>query len=448
MAIALEALAACFEGVIPSILATAAADGTPNIASLSHVALVDGGHVALSNQFFSKTARNIAENKQAALLVVDPRDGGQYRLDVVWREAVQAGPVFDRLAATLRASSAQLGMADVMRLRSADIYRVVAIRAVPGNRPPAVDAPPVSALERALAVVDAFADEVDLDATIDAVAAGLGSAFRTAAMVLVPAAAPGRLVVIGSRGFGRSGVGAEVRLGEGLIGIAAAERRCLRVSDMSRMRRLGSAADASQEQENRTRSVALAGLPDAASQIAVPMLAQGRLHGALFLESPRRLAFTAEDELALRLVARQLAAWLAAFEADSAPAAMPSAAPEAAGSAVGEAPQGTFTVEHHAHDDSVFIDGAYLVRGVPGRLLLHMLAVHLRAGRSEFSNRELRADRSLGLPDLKDNLETRLLLLRRRLEDKAAPVRLVRPARGLVRIELRARPIIRRVVER
>lgn len=447
MAIALEDLAACFEGVIPSILATAAADGTPNIAYLSHVALVDGGHVALSNQFFSKTARNIAENQQAALLVVDPRDGGQYRLDVVWREAVQAGPVFDRLAATLRASSAQLGMAEVMRLRSADIYRVVAIRAVPGNRPPAVDAPPVPALERALAVVDAFADEGDLDAAIDAVAAGLGSAFRAAVMVLVPAAAPGRLVVIGSRGFGRSGVGAEVRLGDGLIGIAAAERRCLRVSDMSRMRRLGSAADASQEQENRTRSVALAGLPDAASQIAVPMLAQGRLHGALFLESPRRLAFTAEDELALRLVARHLAAWLAAFDADAAPAALPSAAPEAAGPAVG-APQGTFTVEHHAHDDSVFIDGAYLVRGVPGRLLLHMLAVHLRAGRCEFSNRELRADRSLGLPGLKDNLETRLLLLRRRLEDKAAPVRLVRPARGLVRIELRARPIIRRVVER
>jgi adenylate cyclase len=380
------------------------------------------------------------------LLVVDPRDGGQYRLDLAWREAVRAGPVFDRLAATLRASSAQLGMADVMRLRSADIYRVVAIRPVPGNPPPAArPAPPVTALERAVDVVEAFADAVDLDAAIDAVAAGLGSAFRAAVMVLVPAAAQDRLVVIGSHGYGRSGVGAEVGLGEGLIGIAAAERRCLRVSDMSRLRRLGTAGDASQEQENRTRAVSLAGLPDAVSQIAVPVLAQGRLHGALLLESSRRLAFAAEDELALRLVARQLGAWLAAFEADAAPGAPPSPMPEPAGPPPS---QDTFCVEHHPHDDSVFIDGAYLVRGVPARLLLHMLAVHLRVGRREFSNRELRANRGLRLPDLKDNLETRLLLLRRRLEDKDAPVRLVRPVRGMVRIDLRARPIIRRVPER
>jgi adenylate cyclase len=35
--VGLDRLSACFEGVIPSVVATAAADGTPNVSYLSHV---------------------------------------------------------------------------------------------------------------------------------------------------------------------------------------------------------------------------------------------------------------------------------------------------------------------------------------------------------------------------------------------------------------------------
>ncbi|WP_371332110.1 hypothetical protein [Bosea sp. BIWAKO-01] len=39
------------------------------------------------------------------------------------------------------------------------------------------------------------------------------------------------------------------------------------------------------------------------------------------------------------------------------------------------------------------------------------------------------------MPQIKDNLETRLLLLRRRLEEKQAAIGIVRVSRGRVRLE-------------
>ena len=78
--IPLSRLARCFEGAVPAVIATASADGTPNITYLSRVHLVDDERVALSNQFFSKTVKNLAENPRASVLVIDPMTYDQYRL--------------------------------------------------------------------------------------------------------------------------------------------------------------------------------------------------------------------------------------------------------------------------------------------------------------------------------------------------------------------------------
>jgi adenylate cyclase len=57
-------------------------------------------------------------------------------------------------------------------------------------------------------------------------------------------------------------------------------------------------------------------------------------------------------------------------------------------------------------------------------------------GRTDFSNKELRADAQLQLSVLRDNLETRLLLLRRRLDDRGAPIRLRRTGRGQLQLQV------------
>ncbi|MBA3041447.1 MAG: GAF domain-containing protein [Alphaproteobacteria bacterium] len=426
-------LEACFEGVIPSIISTADADGIPNISYLSHVAIVDDHHVALSNQFFAKTAANIRLNPQATLLVVDGHNGAQFRLDLRFAYSMESGPLFDSLALQVEASSAQAGMADVMRLRHVDVFRVLAIVDTPSPvATPARRKPERSRLDATRGIVERIAAAADVDGIVDATLDGIRERLGFYhGLFLHCEPDKTQVVAIGSIGYTPSGIGAEVPLGEGLIGAAAGSGKTVKVSDMSRIRRFGSAIRATTPDENRTRSIPLPGMAEAMSQIAVPLLVQDAVEGVLFFESAERLAFGRDDEAALAIIARQAAASLALCERLSLEG-------ESAGHRPSDPPAGETHIDvvHHRFDDSVFVNGDYVIKGVAGRLLVFMVEQSLASGRREFSNREIRLDTSLRLPDFKDNLETRLLLLRRRLEEKMLPVRLIRLGRGKIGLEI------------
>jgi len=119
------------QGVLAGMLATCSGDGTPNMIHVSQVFYVDPKHVALSFQFFSKTARNIAENPFAEIRCMDPATGDRWIIEGHFVRREVDGPLFEKMDMQLEAVASMTGMTGVFKLRGADIYEVLKIDRFP-----------------------------------------------------------------------------------------------------------------------------------------------------------------------------------------------------------------------------------------------------------------------------------------------------------------------------
>jgi predicted pyridoxine 5'-phosphate oxidase superfamily flavin-nucleotide-binding protein len=457
----LASLWRCFDGIVPSPLATCDARGVPNVSWISSVKHVDARHVALSRQFFNKTLKNLLENPQAVLLLWDPVTLEQHRLRLRFVRSETTGALFDDMAARIQVIASHIGMQGIFRLLAADVFEVLELTAQPEASEDAPAAPESSELDDArVAATDArselwalqrvtlcLRDAPDLGTLLRSVLETLANDLGFShSMVLIPDESGKRLVTLESHGYGEHGVGAEVAFGDGLIGIVAETQKLLRVSPIDSALRYGRAVKSNLValgQSTLSAEIPLPGLANAQSQLALPLVLKGRLIGVLACESPRLHAFEAWHEVFLGVMADQFARGLAdAMEqeasehADEASALGP-ATPERSEPAATALP--LYSLCLYKNDDCVFVDGQYLIRGVPARILWRVLRSHERDGRTEFTNRELRLDPSLGLPALRDNLESRLCLLRRRLELRCPALRLVSRSRGQFGLDLHCR---------
>jgi hypothetical protein len=276
----------------------------------------------------------------------------------------------------------------------------------------------------------------DLDTLVSATVAGLADVlgFEHSMLLLLDETGT-NLFTIASHGYVEQGVGSEVAVGEGIIGTVAARAKAMRVGNLRQMHKYSRTVRRSFEDSGElegSATISVPDLPGAQSRIAVPALAYGQLVGVLVVESEEQVAFDDDDEAALEAIAGVVAY---AVEAARAPDAGDDVAP--AGPGTGRTAGGPAAhIRFFPSDGSTFLDGDYLIKGVAGRILWSLVRCHEDEGRAEFTNRELRLDPSLELPPFRDNLESRLLLLKRRLDERQAAITIERVGRGRFRLQV------------
>jgi adenylate cyclase len=292
LTVPLDTIAPCFEGIIPASVCSCSLDGLPNVTYLSIVHRLDERHVGLSFQFFNKTRKNTQENPRVQMIVVRPGSAEQYRLDLKYLRTETDGPAFDRMRARLDAVASQTGMSRVFKLRGVDVYEVLECR--PANEASHSEIPrPAESMRELETLTERLGNCEGLDALLSTALEALGDLFgHRHSFIMFPDEEGSRLYTGASYGFDPSGIGSEVVVGEGMLGLSAERRSVVRVTNLALDRLIARAVRSGVERRGEhdilEKEIALPGLPDVKSQLVLPLLWGNKLLGVLCACKARR----------------------------------------------------------------------------------------------------------------------------------------------------------------
>ena len=153
---------------------------------------------------------------------------------------------------------------------------------------------------------------LDLDEVLEIVLGAMDRVLGfTHSMILVPDLGQDVLHVAATHGYAGGTAHAQVRFGEGVIGVVAERRKMMRMGNIGAsvryLRTVRAQMEALGQLGPAEAAAALPGLPDAQSQLALPLTVKDRLVGVLVVESSRLNAFDELDEVLLRIVGNQAA---------------------------------------------------------------------------------------------------------------------------------------------
>ena len=153
---------------------------------------------------------------------------------------------------------------------------------------------------------------LDLEELYDIVLRTLDDLFEFHhALILLIESGGDTLRVVASRGYENQAIGGRVRVGTGAVGLVAQKRRILQLANLGQQRAYASAQRRQMMKAGRGGEVGdtvpVPGLPNAESQIAIPLLIRDELVGVFSIESPVRQAFDEHDRNLVTIVANQVA---------------------------------------------------------------------------------------------------------------------------------------------
>jgi adenylate cyclase len=152
---------------------------------------------------------------------------------------------------------------------------------------------------------------LDLDPIYDVVLRTMDECFGFRHSIILLLEDPHTLRVVASRGYDDQALGGTVAVGIGVIGMVAKRRRLMRVNHLRAQQAYFERIRSQMQEAGRAGElgniVAVPGLPDADSQIAIPLTIKDKLIGVFSVESREPEPFSEHDESLVSIVASQAA---------------------------------------------------------------------------------------------------------------------------------------------
>ena len=129
-------------------------------------------------------------------------------------------------------------------------------------------------------------------------------------MILLLDSSESALKVIATHGYQEEGIGAQVKIGVGVIGMVAKKKKLMRMANLGAQKQYMQAIKQQIQPSEDTvvaDELSLPGLKNAESQVAIPMLMEDELIGVFSVESDQVNIFDKSDELIIKILANQTA---------------------------------------------------------------------------------------------------------------------------------------------
>lgn len=412
MKIELSQLRDCFQGIVPALICTHDNEGTPNVSYLSHVEYVSENELALSNQFFSKTKRNVLQTKQALLLLLHPRTLQQYELRLSFKQSQTSGEIFEKMSLRLSIIAANEGKAHIYKLLSSDIYEVISITERLGMSKSPVALPAAipwrtgftygemaRGFLETMTATD-FKPKESIDLLLKTVRFGFG--IDDCYFYLINDS--GEVQLYNSENLKQNSQELFAEHYNVVKKVANYGKPIMLAGLQLQRRYLNSILD----EKSEVRSIA--------RQLAIPVVFRGNGLGVLIIEDGEASGWDLEMVQALRSMCTSLALEL------------------------GKSGKVDFSKEiisaglnfnYHRESETLFLNDIVFIKNLPSKILSYVLSKYLKGEKTIFSNQEIICALQSDFPiEGKANFESRLILIKKRLEEKGLPLRLVSRGRG------------------